>query len=172
MTEAFQTSRADGRSDRVIAFALVSGAAPGTLVTHDQFLEALSVGLDEPIGLHRVYAAVRMAGRMLLRQEQRGLESVRGLGYRVLSASEHLPAALTRKDRAEFQIQRGMELLREVRWTELDGNQRKAHEGQLLIMSGLYQVIQVSEARHARQEQALDEIRRRLERLEGDDVGA
>ena len=53
-------------------------------------------------------------------------------------ASSHNGLALDRKQRADKQLRRGLHILNNVRWDEMDANQRAAHEGTLLIMSAIH----------------------------------
>ncbi len=102
-----------------------------------------------------------------MRERRRAIRTVRGTGFRVLRSDEHLPVALGRKERAEQQIKRGIELLSSTRLDELDTMQRTMHEGQLLIMSGIYQATRETSRRVARQDDAIREINDRLKQLEG-----
>lgn len=166
MSAAFEPSRPDGRSDRQVVYDLVQDAEPDTTFTYDALQAALSEGLESPAERSRVYQAVAHANRTLLQERQRCLNVVRGTGYRVIHADEHLPVALVRKDRAQTQLKRGIELLRKCRVGELDENQRKLHEGQLLILGGLYQAVQESERRHARSESLIADLSKRVDQLE------
>ena len=84
------------------------------------------------------------------------------MGYRLLRADEHLRVALAKKDTAQTYISKGIALLENARLDELDQAQRTLHEGQLIVMAGLYRAVKDSEARHDRQEQAIREIKKRL----------
>ena len=90
-------------------------------------------------------------------------------------ADEQLPVSLKKKDRAQGYIRRGIELLRHARLEELTEAQRTLHEGQLMIMSGLYHAVQESARRHDRAEGLIEDllksnqdIQDRLDRLEGE----
>lgn len=159
--EAFLPSREDGRSDRQVVYDLVGDLEPGDVVGYDQLTEELSAGLDEQVGRKRVYRAVANANRLLLRERQRYLSVVREVGYRILRADEHLPEALDRKHRAVSKLRQGMELLRHAKVDELSEAQRVLHQGQLMIMGGLYDAVRDSHQRHDRQERVIDELRAR-----------
>ncbi len=173
MTKTFEPARSDGRSDRRVVFDLACDAEPETLFEHDLIIKALSDGLDEPVDLGRVYRAVGSANQLLLRERRRYLHIVRGTGYRVLNAEEHLPVALQRKDRAQNHLRRGIELLKNARLDELTQAQRVLHEGQLMILSGVFQAVEDSHRRHDRAEGLIADLIRgnreivgRLEHLE------
>lgn len=166
MTRPFTPSREDGRSDRQVVFELVRDATPEALFTYEEIEDALQEGIPIPITRARAYRAVQGANRTLMREHRRAMRTVRGTGFRVLRADEHLPVALGRKERAEQQIKRGIELLRSTRIDELDPVQRTLHEGQLLIMSGIYSAVRETRRRVSRQDDAIHDIRQRLTQLE------
>ena len=176
MGAPFQPSRDDGRSDRRVVYDLTHEAEPGVTFTYAELVEALEVGLDKPIQRDRVYRAVSAANTTLLREHRRYLGVVENVGYRMIRADEHLPESLRKKDRAQSHLKRGIELLRHARLDELTEAQRTLHEGQLMILSGVYHAVQDSHKRHDRAESLIEdilksnqEIRDRLERLEGDE---
>lgn len=178
MSAAFQPSRDDGRSDRQVIYDLVGDNPPETVFQYDALIDALAKGLDGvDIERRRVYRAVANANRTLLREKRLYLSVVANVGYRIIRADEHLPVAINRKQGAIVKLRQGMALLRHARVEELPEAQRVLHEGQLLIMSGLYDAIRESGRRHDKQEQVIDdlrqrqradieELRRRLDRLE------
>ena len=163
----FQASRTDGRSDTRVILDLAGLAEPETQFTYDEIQAALEAGLGSPVTLRRVYAAVRMANRAMLREHHRYLAVVRGRGYRVIRGDEHVVVALSRRDRAETQMKRGVEILRNVNYGDLSTTQRQIHEGQLLIMSALYRAIEESNKSQTRQQNLIDDLAKRMERLEG-----
>jgi hypothetical protein len=172
MSAPFTPSRDDGRSDRRVVYELVQDAEPETLFTYDDIESALQDGLDVPITRPRAYRAIQDANKTLMREKRRALQTVAGIGARVLRSDEHLPVALGRKERAEHQIKRGIELLRNTRVDELDPVQRQLHDGQLLIMAGIYQATRETSRRVARHDAAISEIRERLAQLEGNVIDA
>jgi hypothetical protein len=173
VTTPFTPSRDDGRSDRRVVYDLTQEADPGAMFTYAELVDALQEGLDKPVQRDRVYRAVSAANETLLREHRRYLGVVENVGYRVIRTDEHLPASLVKKDRAQSHLKRGIELLRHARLDELTEAQRTLHEGQLMILSGVYHAVQDSEKRHDRAETLIEdllksnqEIKDRLERLE------
>lgn len=162
----FRPSRLDGRSDRQVVFDLIKQAAPDDLFTFDTLAEALADGIDGPITRSRIYQAVNAANATLLKEERRYLRVARGRGYRVIQTSEAVALANMRKDRAQQNLKRGVELLRNARLDELSPAQRVLHEGQLLILSGLYEATARSEQRHRKSEQEIQNLIVRVNRLE------
>lgn len=166
----FKASREDGRSDRVVIYDAVSSADPETFYSYEDLIKALGEGLKEPIDRMRVYRAVASANRTLLREDRRYLSVVRNQGYRIVRADEHLDIALSKKDLAQNYLRKGIDLLKHARLDELTEIQRTLHEGQLMILAGVYQAIVSSEHRHDRQEQIIGELARRVDKLDGGDI--
>lgn len=168
MSSFFQPSRPDGRSDRRVVFELVQNAEPDTVFSYEQLTAALSAGLDEQVPRERVYRAVGEGNKTLLRERKRYLQVVPGTGYRVIHTSEAVSVALDKKGRASTYLRKGLEVLRNARLDELDAAQRTLHEGQLLVMAGLYEATERSERRHDRAESLIADLQNRVKRLEGD----
>jgi len=160
MTATFQPSRSDGRSDRQVLYDLCHAHPVETVWTHDELLDALRQGLDDPdtVTKPRLYQAVGMANRDLLRECHRYLSVVRHKGYRLIRSDEHLPVALAKKNRAQIQIMRGIAVLQGTAVDELSPTQRALHEGQLMIMSGLHMSIVDTQRRQSRADALLAKV--------------
>jgi hypothetical protein len=91
---------------------------------------------------------------------------VKGIGYRVARADEHVGLSMLRKERAETQLAAGVDLLRQVRYDELNDAERQLAEGTLLVFDGFYRAIKSSENRHSRQEETISALTQRIEKLE------
>jgi len=172
---AFQPSREDGRSDRVVLYGMTHDAAPDTVFGRDELRAALEDGVDRDITDTRITRAVAVANKMLLREHSRYLTTIPGVGYRMIRAEEHLPVALGKKARAETQIQHGIDLLKNTDMSELTETQRNVHIGHTMILEGVWRMAKQSEKRQAEQQRAINEMLRgqaeiaaRLSRLEGD----
>lgn len=166
----FKASREDGKSDRVVIYDAVSHAAPETFYSYDDLIKVLGRGLKVSADKMRVYRAVAAANKTLLREDRRYLSVVRNEGYRIVRADEHLDIALTKKDQAQSYLRKGMDLLKHARLDELTEIQRTLHEGQLMILAGVYRAVVDSERRHDRQEQIIDGLTRRVDKLDGGDI--
>lgn len=147
----FKSARPDGRSHGDVLLTFLRGGEPGRLYTYDELAIALTYG-DVVPARDVVQRVVAQNYLRLLRDEQRALRCVKGQGYRLACANEHMELATTRKHRADVQFRKGLHTLRHVKWDELDANTRAAHEGHLMITEALY-----------RQQAALD---RRLRAVE------
>lgn len=170
----FEIARSDGRSDAQVVIELVSGATPGTLFTFAQLQQELEKNTVKKYSRTRIGAAVRAAFTRLGEQHKRALRSVRGDGYLLAPAEDHPELAGQRETRAQRQLRRGLALLRHCRLDELTPNQRRLHEGHLLISAALYSVVQGVARRQQRTEEAIknlyqnsEDLHRRVDQLEG-----
>lgn len=165
--QPFTPSRSDGRSDKRVVYELVEDAQPEDKFTYQQLEEALEDGLDNPeISKSRIYRAVATANKQLLREKRRLLAVVKGEGYRMVRANEHVSYSLIRKGKAERQLAAGVHLLQRVRFDELSETEQQLAEGTLLVFDGFYRAIKSSENRHDKQEDTISALTKRVEELE------
>jgi len=135
--QLFATSRTDGRTDSEVLIDLVREAQPETIFTFDELGEALSKGTSKTFDKQAVQAVVSRSVLRLAKETQRALYNIRGVGYRVAAASEHSRLANHRKRRSDRQLTKGLAILQNVRWDEMDQNQRNAHQAQLMILQAV-----------------------------------
>ena len=164
----FVASRADGRSDKRVLFEKVAPADPETFFSYEELEAILAQGIDTEITRPKVYAAVQSANKELLAEKSRYLSVVRGQGYRMVRADEHLPLAIGKKASAQKCLSRGLEILRNTRLDDLSPTQRALHEGQVMVMAGIFQAVKTSEKRHTAQEEAIVNLTKRVSDLEQD----
>lgn len=149
-TMAFDIKRADGRSNQQVLIDSVAGAEPGTLFTYDQLSRIL--GFDDK---RRTQSVVVSAQRRLLKEFCRTMMNVRGEGYRIAEAKEHMMLAHDCKRRSDVQLRKGLHILRHVKWEEMDEETRKAHEGTLMVTEALYSMQAAQDKRLAKIEKAI-----------------
>jgi hypothetical protein len=154
-TNRFVISRDDGRSDAEVLIDLVQKRDPGDLLSYDDLAKDLSLGTNRKYERTDVQSSVNRAERKLAVTAQRALLNVRNQGYRVALASEHQTIAGRKRERSEKLLKRGLIVLQHVDWSAMDDNERRAHEGQLLIVGGLYSAMQGIDNRLSRIEKAL-----------------
>lgn len=133
MTNLFEASRPDGRADwRVIYEALVR-LQPGKTVSHAVLLREL-----ESNDTGRLYRAVARANRELWLQDQKSVESVRGIGYRMLPVEEMTNQALRFKKKSRRQIGNAVSVSNATDVLALTGEDRETAlrlRGALLTMA-------------------------------------
>jgi hypothetical protein len=153
--ERFAITRPDGRSNAQVILDYVRDRDPGTTFTFGELADELSRDSDREYGVEHVRQIVSDLYPRLLREQQRALHNVRGIGYRLAPAREHGRLAIDRKRRSDFQLKRGLDTLKHVRWEEMGDIERQAHEGQLMVMSALWMNQTALEARQAKIEKAI-----------------
>ena len=156
----FEIQRADGRSNSEVVLDLVKGGEPGTVYEYEELARALEAGVNRSFSRQAVQAIVMGLYSRLLKEQGRALHCVRGTGYRLAPASLHTKLASQRRSRADKQMKRGLDTLRNVRWDELTENERMAHEGQLMIQSAIWSQVQALERRQTAVEEVLQKALR------------
>jgi hypothetical protein len=158
----FQPSRPDGRSDWRVIFDLVADLDYGQEVTHKQLLDEL-----ETDDRGRLYRAVGRANRELWKTREKALAVVRGQGYRILRPSEHERLAEAYKRQARTRMGNAVAVMQGTNLSMLDA---AAREWAVQVTSGMVLLARVMDehaAKLARHEQLLDELRAKVERIEG-----
>src|SRR5690349_6602196 len=103
-----KTSRKDGRSDGQVIYDLAVQLKPNDVLTFDVLLEELQKDTPVEFDRNRVYGAVKNANRRLLKKENRYLSVIRSVGYKLITADEHLGIALAKKQTAQKYMQTGL----------------------------------------------------------------
>ncbi len=151
----FEIGRTDGRSNAEVICDLIADYSPGTIIKYDEICKALAVNTDRTYEIPAVQSIICQSENKLATRLSRCLVNIRGLGYKVALAEEHQRIAGTKKDRAQKLLKRGVNVLKHVRWEEMDDNQRRAHEGQLMILGALTSAMDGIEQRLRRVENAI-----------------
>jgi NAD-dependent DNA ligase len=151
----FTTTRPDGRSNADVLIDLVEKAAVDTVFGYEELANLLSHD-NKTFDKHGVLSVVSSCGDRVVVTTQRALRNVRGVGYRVIPASEHRELANWHNDRANRQIVKGLKRLQHVKWDELTKEQRDLHEGTLLIVGGMLTQQRAQEERLRRLEQIVE----------------
>jgi hypothetical protein len=99
MSDLFKAKRPDGRSDWRVVFDRVAQLQPGEEISHKELLEELGT-TDRTV----LYRAVPRANRELWKTKLRSLDAVRGKGYRLLHANEHIIQAERYKTKSRRQM--------------------------------------------------------------------
>lgn len=159
MADKFKITRSDGRSDAQVVLDLVKDKPAGEVFTYEQIQAALSENSNHSYSVANVQSiAVRVYPR-LLKEQARALHNVRNVGYRLAPAAYHVTLANDRSMKADKQLLRGVQTLQNVRWDEMNENQRLAHEGQMMIVSALYAQMKALERRQNAVELAIKKTR-------------
>jgi hypothetical protein len=162
----FTASRADGRSNTDVLIALVRDADPGHTYTYAELTAALAAGTDREWTMQQIQAAVRQSRRRTLKEVQRRLDPVIGIGYRLSHAADHSRLALVHERKSQRQLQAAIATLRETRMDELTAPQRSLHEAHLTVTVAIGRQVQYLSRKSHAQDAAIDALISRVERLE------
>lgn len=161
----FAISRMDGRSNQQVILDHVRGGDPGQVYTYQELAQRLGDGTGRTYAVQSIQQVVRQLGRRLSREQARALVNVPGVGYKLAHANEHASLALVHTRKSEVQLHRGFELLTHVRLDEMDENQRRAHEGHLMITAALYQNQRMIWKKQRAVEEALKSLTARVDAI-------
>jgi hypothetical protein len=157
----FEITREDGRSNADVVLDLVRDAEPGRLYGYAELGEALGMA-----DVRRIQGAVRTALPRLLREQQRALSVITGVGYRLSHASEHSRLALVRERKSQRQLKGAMQLLVNTRLDELTPAQRTLHEAHLTVTAAIGQQVSYLSRKQKTQDAAINALLTRVEKLE------
>jgi hypothetical protein len=161
MVTLFQAKRKDGRAYWRVAFDRLVSAIPGELVPQPELLALLETD-DRTL----LYASVARAAKELRKHAQRDVAPVRGRGYRVLYANEHVGKADSHKDRAERQLKIANEVIDATDLAALSDSERELWSQVKRGMVLLYQAVSSHEIAIARHEALIASLQSRIEGLE------
>lgn len=129
----FQITRTDGRSNGQVLIDYLRDGEPGRVYPYPELMDALSAGANRAFDASAVRGIVAAIYPRLLKEQERALHSVRGVGYRLAYAREHAGLTRQRFHRSDVQAMRGLQTLRHVRWEELSSTERALTEGFLML---------------------------------------
>jgi hypothetical protein len=115
---------ADGVARWQIVYDLLVQAATGTIVTYEDLGKALR--LDPDGERHAIQMAVRRAAREHEVKDNRALDAVPNVGYRIVTAPEHLTLARRHQRKAGRSLERGRSKVEHVDLSGLDADTRHA----------------------------------------------
>ncbi len=110
---------------RTVYELLVKAPTDGT-VTYEELGDAL--GLDPAGDRHLIQMAVRRAAREHEVRDNRALDAVPNVGYRIVRVPEHLVLAQRQQRKAGKALERGRSKVEHVDLTGIDGDTRRAFE--------------------------------------------
>lgn len=163
----FAVSRKSGKSNQQVIVEHVHLAEPGTVFTFGQLAAELGRETDRTFDRTAIQQVVRVANHRLLREHQRCLRSVRGVGYTIAFASDHMELAQARERKSRRQIKWAIETIANARQDELTENER----AQNAMLMHLYQQQQATARRMSRIDNLVGKLTHRVEQVEGKQQG-
>lgn len=160
-------------------YRVLKGMAVGDVLTYD-VLDQLFPGIERAT----LSNALRRAAKEFLENEKRGLRNVRGKGYRVVDPAEHVQIARVHQEKSIRSIKRGHDVVTNVDYngmspelralTEITGRALANQLGYMqrldVRQKRLEEVMEQTVNRQEAAEEQIEELRRRLEKLEGEEM--
>lgn len=146
-----------------IIYRLLKGVTVGETLTYQTLAEAIDV--NEATDRHRVQDAARKAGRQLLKVDDRAIEVVPEVGYRVVEAPRQIAMAGKQMERAGHSLDRGHELTTHIRMDELSPHERQVVQAMALGFAQVAEWARQIGRRVEDHEGRLSDIEDELQRL-------
>lgn len=145
-----------------MVYPVLAAVPTGDVLTYEAMATAL--GLPTDCDRKLLFGPFRQAAQVHEEQDHRAVESVRGVGYRVVGAAEHLRLAHRHNRRAGNQLELGRSKLVNVDLSDVDPEIRKGFEVLGLAFGQQAEINRRMDSRHRRQAKALDIVTKTTER--------
>lgn len=138
MKQLKKPTRESGKSNQQVVIELVCDSSPGETFDYETLRAALSEGSPTMYERHDIQQIVRQAQPRLLREHQRCLRPIKGVGYQLAFASDHVELAGEFNRGALRKQKRAIDRLNYVRLDEMSPQQREIHLAQQQINASQY----------------------------------
>ncbi len=139
---AFKTKRPNGRSNADMLFEHVCDWEPDEQISHREGMRLLDTK-----NIHDFYQTVAVTNRRLLAERERKLRVVRGIGYRIAHAREHLEMQAAQEKRAKRAVKNALSIGRNCKMEELTSEEREKQLAKNNIVTAKVQIMTASDAR-------------------------
>jgi hypothetical protein len=146
-----------------VVYRLFQTAEVGSTLDYPSLGEALD--LDPVTERHRIQAAARRAAKQLLEVDDRAVEVVTDVGYRIVDAVRQIPMAGQQVDRAGRALDRGRALTTHIRMDELSEQERQIVHTMALGFAQVAEWARMIGRRVEDHEGRLSDIEAELQRL-------
>jgi len=127
----FQPTREDGRSYKEVAVDFLKTKLPEDTISYKEL--GVELWLNAKSDLTKIQAAARAANVVLLKKHSRAIRSVKGFGYRIIPAREHMAVARTQETRADKAMGRALAFYEGANLSEMTEIERRLHQGQHML---------------------------------------
>ena len=146
-----------------IVYDVFAAAEVSATITYEALGEALKLHpKDDRV---RIQAAARQAAKHMLAQDDRAVETIPQVGYRVVPAIRHIPLAGQQVERAGKALDRGRALTTHVRLDELSEPERQIVQGMALMFAQVGEWTRQINRRVSDHEDRLSGVENELRRL-------
>lgn len=149
-----------------VLYEMLRPLAPDSTLTYDEM--ATSLDLDPVKEKTVIQLAMRRAALELEKVDNRAVDSVRNVGYRVVQAPEHLTLAERHQRKARGSLVRSHSKVEHVDFNDLDQDSRKAFEIVGRALSWQLTQMRHLDLRQRNLEAAVDSVQTNVHRTETD----
>lgn len=149
-----------------VLYEILRPILPDGVLTYEDMAEALD--LDPVRDKTTIQLAMRRAARELEQVDNRAVDSVRNVGYRVVQAQEHLTLAERHHRKARGQLVRSNSKVQHVDRNALDQESQKAFEVVGRVLSWQLQQMRHLDLRQRNLEEAIESVQSNVHRTETD----
>ena len=146
-----------------IVYDIFAATDVDATVTYETLADALDLRGDGD--RVRIQAAARQAAKHMLAQQDRAVETIPQVGYRVVPAIRHIPLAGQQVERAGRALDRGQALTTHVRLDELSESERQIVQGMALMFAQVGEWTRQINRRVSDHEDRLSGVENELRRL-------
>lgn len=149
-----------------VLYELLRPLKPNDEITYEAMGSALGLHPDQE--RTTIQLAMRRAAKELEEVDNRAVDSVRGVGYRVVHAPEHLTLAERHQRKARHSLVRSNSKVQHVNLAELDQESRKAFEVVGRALTWQLQQMRHLDLRQQNLEEAVKSVYGHVQRTEAD----
>jgi hypothetical protein len=149
-----------------VLYEMLRPLAPDSTITYEEMGEALE--LDSDGDRTTIQLAMRRAALELEQVDNRAVDSVRNIGYRIVLAPEHLTLAERHQRRARSSLVRSNSKVQHVDFNALDQESRKAFEVVGRALSWQIQQMSYLDLRQRDLETAVEAVQGAVTRTKSD----
>jgi hypothetical protein len=146
-----------------VVYRLFQQAEVGATLTYDELGSALD--MDPKEDRHRIQAAARKASEKFLRVDDRAVEVVPEVGYRLATAERQIPLAGAQVERATRSLEKGKDLAVHVRMEELSEEGRQIVHAMAVGFSAVAEYTRQISRRMEDHEGRLADVEAELKRI-------
>lgn len=161
--------RKDGRSDGQVIYDFAIKLKENEILSYEILLNELQKDVESvKYDKSRVYSAINSANKKLLKFNFKYLAVVRGVGYKLIPANEHISVALSKKRSAQRSIKKGQNVLEFTNLNELNPTERMLHEQHMNQFRNIELQLKYHDQRMTKQDNLIENLLERIEKLEND----
>ena len=152
----------DGTPMWQIIFDMFADKEPDIILTYDEITNELNKHTDEPTSIEELRSAVYGARPHLIAERKKWLGCVRGLGYRIIPAREHIGVSTDYRERATRSVNTAVAVAVNTDMQGMTPSERNHHSAVRQGLCLLAQRMADHDETLERHEAAINELNRRI----------